>query len=338
MINSQKIHGIVPSDVLIRTAIIAGLNDLRNNTFLLDYVFNWYNTDTLTNGTYGDKEKQRAKNWFLTNDIAVSMNYRVDEPKFPMISIALQSSGEDQATLGDVNYDTVEEQPASDFNIKIDPVLGPFTPSYDSVKGVVTLPTGFVTDNVVLNQILYSPNANQGFIITDILSSNQLVIATGLNIDFTNAIVTPIDAFYVVSIESVMFKETYQLKCFAMNDPIYLIYLHSILLFILYRYKEEFMEKRGFDRSIPSSGPLYIHKLPQSDNELVFARDVTLTGYCRQYWPKMISPKMQGTLINGIEIISGTTTPQSFLALAQQQGWGMTGDDDSGNDPDDGIG
>jgi hypothetical protein len=333
MITSQNIHGIVPSDILIRTAIIAGLKDLRDNPFLLDYVFNWYSTDDLTKNIYGDSEKRRAKNWFLNNEISVSMNFRTDDPKFPMIAIGLQSSSEDQATLGDVNYDVSEETPSSEFGIKIDPILGPFTPTYDPVTGYVIIPDGFSTSEVFVNQILFSPSIKEGFVITDVLSDNRFVIQTGLNVDFTNAIIMPIDSFYVVSIESCLFKETYLLKCFAQSDPVNLLYLHSILVFILYRYKQEFLEKRGFDRQVTSSGPMYVHQLPQSQNEMTFGRDVTLTGYCRQYWPKMISPKIQGVKINGIEIVSGTTTPDALLALVQAQGWHMLDDNFDGIGP-----
>jgi hypothetical protein len=316
---------MVPSDVLIRTAIIAGLDDLRRNTFLLDYVFNWFDNDDLTNELYGRGEKQRAKEWFINTNIEVSMNYRADDPKFPLISIGLQSSSEDLSTLGDVNYDTMEDVPADEVSVSPNLILGPFTPSaYDPVTGNVSLPAGMNTSSVFLNQILYNPRKAEGFTILDILDSQTFRIQTGVHTNFTDALVLPIDTFYVAKLESCLFKQTFSIKCFVQGDPVKLLYLHSLLDFILLRYKEQYLEGRGFDRSIISSGPVYQYR--DMGVEMTFARDVTLTGYCRQYWPKLISPKIQGVAINGIRILGGSRTPDALLADVLGQGWWMEDD------------
>lgn len=97
--------------------------------------------------------------------------------------------------------------------------------------------------------------------------------------------------------------------------------------FILLRYKETLLEARGFERSTISTGPLYNYS--ETDKEMVFVRDITLSGYVRQYWPKMISPKIQGIKIHGIEILGGSLSPPSMLSMVNQQGWGLKGDFDA---------
>lgn len=327
MINSLKSFGWVPSDVLVRTAITSALDDLRKNPFLLDYIFQWFASDDLTNNVYGETERQRAKKWFLNTEIFILMNYRADDPKFPCVSVGLQSSVEDLSTLGDVNYDTQEEVQASDVGI-ISPLIqvGPFTPkSYDPTTGIVVFPDNLSTDIVFVNQILTDVTNNVGYVIRDVLDESSIKIDPNLlNVNLTNSYIAPIDSFYVTAIESCLFKQTFSLKCFAQSEPVHLLYLHTIIEFILFRYKELLLEGRGFDRSTVASGPVYIFS--ETEKELTFGRDITLTGYVRQYFPKSINPKIQGFKIHGIEILGGTATPVGLLSTVKAQGWGMPGD------------
>ena len=105
-----------------------------------------------------------------------------------------------------------------------------------------------------------------------------------------------------------------------------MIYLHSIVQFILLRYKQAFLEERGFDRSTISSGPIYQYTGGQNIAELFWSRDITINGYCRQYWPKIITSKLNGIKLNGIEIIGEPSTPKALLPQIHEQGWGMDGD------------
>jgi hypothetical protein len=328
MIKSTRSHGMVPSDILIRGAIMAGLDDLRKNSFLLDYIFMWYANDDLTNKTYGEAERQRAKKWFLNTEIFVSMNYRADDVKFPLVSIGLQSSTEDFATLGDVNYETQEDVPSEEISATPEILMGPFTPkSYDSTTGTVTLPDNLDTGNIFVNTILVDVVNGNGYPVIQVNEGSTFKIASGVTANFTNAFIAPIDSFYVAQLESCLFKQTFSIKLFAQNDPLYVLYLQSIIESILMRYKETLLEARGFDRSTHSVGPLYNYS--ETDKDMVWARDITLSGYVRQYWPKMISPKIQGIKIHGIEILGGSVTPSGLLSLVNSQGWGMEGDFDA---------
>jgi len=73
--------GIHQSDVIIRTAIIAALADLRANPWKLDYVFSSLPKDTLTAKSYGEKDIAQAKRWFLSTEIPVTMVPRIDKAK-----------------------------------------------------------------------------------------------------------------------------------------------------------------------------------------------------------------------------------------------------------------
>lgn len=132
--------GIAQTDIIVRTAIIAGLADLRANPDLLDYVFASLPRDALTYRQYGEEQVSLAKEWFLSQEIPVFMNTRMDDSKLPCITIAMTGSSETEETLGDVSYQPAEEaiqQPTLVYS-------GPFTPlSYDAVTGYLRLPSDF---------------------------------------------------------------------------------------------------------------------------------------------------------------------------------------------------
>lgn len=283
---NTKAYGIFQSDVIIRSAIMAALTHLRQNPWLLDYVFASLLKDPLTEQAYGAKEVANAKAWFLATDIPVIMDTRIGEPKLPAISIGLVESKETEATLADKHYDTQEDSPTSW------PVLaGPFTPKYNMVSGEITL-----TDNVI-NQV---GGILPGMFILDseghchtILNVNGNVITINpLMADFTNAYIKDAKPIMVTDLESLNFRETYRIGCHVQGEPVLLTYLHSIVVFILLAYKEALLEARGFERSEISSGEFARNS--NIDPENAYSRVLSITGYARSYWPKTAFMRIRG--------------------------------------------
>lgn len=318
--------GILQSDILIRTAIIEAFQELRKNPWLLDFVFSWLIADDLTRAQYGEKELQEAKNWFLNSEIAVTMSYRVDAPQIPCVAIELVDSVEDTATLGDVNL----EGPYEDINgtetvIQPQPVLGPFTPrSYDSVTGKLILPSNLNTNQVFEGNIVYDVKTNKGYQIVSVADDTTFYINPGVNANFTNAYIAPLSSFFTVFLESLAFRENYRIRCYVNTAPVHLTFLHSILLFQMLRKKEDLLEARGFERSTVSSGPIGAWE-GEGNKELTWYRDITTTGYVRQYWPKKITPKLDGISF-GIKIMDSGATPPAIQSQVINQGWELEDD------------
>lgn len=65
MINPPIATGIVSGDILIQAGIQAALDDIRQNPWLLDYVYAWLPADDLTKNAYCDSERTVAKKWVL---------------------------------------------------------------------------------------------------------------------------------------------------------------------------------------------------------------------------------------------------------------------------------
>ena len=324
-------NGILASDILIRSALIEGFNRLKTDPWLLDFVFAWIMNDPLTSKEYGEREAQDAKDWFLNTEFTFTMAYRHDRPQLPAVGIELVESNElPVASLGDIHSSPTEDIDATEVVIKPHPVLGPFTPKlYDLTQGLVTLPDDLTTTNLFENNIFYDSKANVGYPILEIVDETSFLIQAGVQANFTKAFVAPISSFYIAHLESSQFQETYRLRCYINSTPVHLSFLHSALVFVLKKYNQDLLEARGFERSSVSSQSI---TLAQGNDgpELIYARDVVITGFVRQYWPKTLTSKIDGILAYPIRIMDTTETPDAQKAKQKDVGWYELNDDPTG--------
>jgi hypothetical protein len=309
----SEINGIFQPDVIIRTALLAGIKDIRANPWLLNYVFNSLPQDALTTGEYGASAVEEAKKWFLDNDVKVSLDVRLDQAVTPCVTIGLMSHDEVENTIGDVHYEPVEEA-GSDW-----PVLaGPFSPTaYSQATGIMSLPAS-VTELVSLStQMVIVDARGNSYPITEVFDDGSISIQQNTVADFSNAVVKAAKTPMLVAIESASFRDTYQIGCHAAGEPIYAIYLQSIVEFILLRYRESFLEARGFERSAVAAGDF--HKRDDlSEPESFFSRYITLTGYVRNSWPKgrgyrMLSSSGTVQIIDGQHVPVDDPTTQNWV-------------------------
>lgn len=304
---STSTLGIFQSDIIIRTAIMQGLAELRSNSWMLDYAFASLKHDTLTAKAYGEKEIENAKKWFLSSEIPVFMAYRIDEATFPCISIALHESTEVENTIGDVHYDVKEDHDAPRPT-----VYGPFIPlDYSVANGTITLPS--TTSSVFPGMVVVDRKGREHTIL-ETPTGSTVKLASGTVADFTNATVKPRSPAYVVTLESAGFKESYSLGLHVNKNDVHLSYLHSIVTFVLLRNRQALLEARGFERSSISSSDM--SKNEAFDNELIFSRYITVSGSVRQYWPKERLRKIDGLnmgLVPSVVGIDGETLDASQI-------------------------
>lgn len=279
--------GIHQSDIIIRSAIILAIEDMRANPWLLDWVFTSLPRDTDTAQEYGFAEAERAKEWFLRTNIAVFLNTHVNDLKFPCVSISLQSSGESETQLGDVHYEP-NELNGSAWN----PLTPKFTPtSYDVATGRMVVPD---LPLIIARKQLVVDKLNNAYEILQVNDRNTFYITPGIIADFTGAVIKGQKPAYIAAIESVNYRETYLIGCHAQGEPVYLVYLHSIMVFILNRYKERYLERRGLERTILKSSDFA--KNDALDPEFIYSRYIELSGNVRQYWPKDITERIQAVI------------------------------------------
>lgn len=281
---ATEIKGIFQSDIIIRTAIIRALELMRANPSLLDAVFHSLVEDELTRNVYGEKQIELSKEWFLKTEIPVMMNFRVSESDIPCIVISLQESVEAEQTHGDVHY-VPQETTDGDWP----PLSPPFTPlAYSPTSGIMLLPANLMGDQLIAPGMLVVTRDGRQYPIVANLGDDEISLAPYTTGDFTGAIIRGATQRYVTTVESVDFKESYQIGIHVMNEPVNLLVLHSIVKFCLLKYKQELLEARGFERSVLSSTDL--RRNMEFDMEEAFVRFINITGYVRQYWPKDTKP------------------------------------------------
>ena len=283
-----RIMGIHQSDIIIRSAIEAGLADLRANPWLLDYVFASLPQDVITWRDYGEKSVQEAKKWFVNTHIPVSVMPRLDESKWPQITIELLESSEvvPETTIGDVNYEPEEE------NDSTWPALTPqFTPvSYVPSTGLVKLaaaPEAWMAKGMYIVD-----RQGQAHEIIDVIDDKTFKIDPGTVADFRMATIKGHRPTWKVAVESSSFKESYRIGIHVSGEPVHLTWLHAIVQFALLRYKQVLMEARGFERSTFGSSQVSLNERIEAEN--ILSRYVTVTGYVRQFWPKAVSRVIDG--------------------------------------------
>jgi hypothetical protein len=277
-------RGIFPGDIIIRTAIIEGINDLRRCPWLLDYVFAYLNQDELTKKQYGEIEIEQAKQWFAKHNIAVFMSTRIDDPKLPCVSIHLKSSQEQENTLGDVNYQPVESSAATWTSLTEE--MAPI--SYNKQTGKLVLPQNSMDGLIVVPGMYVVDITGNEYLIEDVITNNEIILKDAHNADIKKLTIKSAKPYFVTTIESAWFHEMYQIGCHVSSDPIHLIYLYSILMFVLLRYKQTLFEARGFERSHFAASDTVQNET--FGTEIAWSRFIDLSGFVKQYWPKAIAP------------------------------------------------
>jgi len=298
-----------------------GIEDMRKNPWLIDHMLGDLTENPYLANLYGKKHVQACKDWFLANEIELSMVLRKDHDRFPCITFNVGTSPEkdEMKTMGDLSTYTYKLMP-NEIGKPIAYIAKPFTGfSYDSLSGELTLPIpALEQDNIAAGMIVVDPDTGTGYVIREVIPEGVL-IEDGLTITATRLGIVPQYQFYWARVEHTFFQETYQIKCHAHGDPQVLLWLHSIVLYSILRYRESLLEANGFTQSSVSSGDMYIN--PYFDGgggESVYSRDISLTGMVENSWLK--SPKRVIEVINlkdpesttgytgGIKILSNLDT------------------------------
>ncbi len=296
--------GVIQSDLLIRAAITRALDEMRANPKVVENVFQSLAQDTLTSGEYGEAQIEQAKDWFLKTEIPIFMSTRIDEAKFPCISIALVESVETEATLGDVHYE-VQEDTDADWP----PIAGPFAPAaYAVSSGMMRLPASVISSIVLVPGMVIVDRVGKVHSVLEILDDDLISLTPGTVADFGAALLKGPKPKLVTPLESLNFRETYSIGLHAQGEVSHLYYLYSIVAYALLRYKETLLEGRGFERSTMAWAG--VSRNEQTEVELVFSRYCTMTGYVRQIWMK---PSSDALALSGGQILIGENNSDTIV-------------------------
>lgn len=275
--------GIFQGDIIVGSALRYGLADLRANPWLLDYAWASLPADAATARKYGEKTRQDAKDWFRANEILVLVNqFPPENPPKTCLTVHLMPSSETESRLGDVHY--VPSEPAE----AVSPALtAKFNPEYDSIGGEVTPGEDLgITPSTAMSLVDAVGNT---FPILSVAAAS-FFIQPGFH-DLRGSYLRPTLPTFAVSLESSGWQESYQIGVHALGEPVYLTYLHSIVLLILLRYRASLLEARGLQRTNLSTGaPSLMANLDPTSP--YYTRAITLSGFVEQFWPAAASERL----------------------------------------------
>ena len=171
----------------------------------------------------------------------------------------------------------------------------------------MVIPNEISSELVIVENMVVVDNIGKSHEITEVFEDGSFSIKQGTIADFSNSVIKGARPAYITFLESVVYKENYQIGVHVSGEPVYLTWLHSIIVFILLRYKQAMLESRGFERSIFNSSEFDQDLSFETEN--VFSRYISLSGFVRQYWPSAITPRINSVEIKNVKVIGGEKLP-----------------------------
>lgn len=196
-----------------------------------------------------------------------------------------------------------------------------FSPqAFDPATGTITLPPTLTTANVYPGMRVWDRVNNRHYEILEVLSDSEFTIPEDQVLNLTNAQVVNASDLFVVSMEGITYKESVRIVVSTQGDPVKTIALHQIVLFCLNKYKQDYLEARGFELPEISSSGMNGPTAGPTASQWMFQRTINVRGLVRYYWPKNISPAIQG--ISVTPSFDAPLPPEGEVEdQTVQQGW-----------------
>jgi hypothetical protein len=333
--------GIFQGDIIIKTAIELGIEDMRKNLWLIDHMFEDLTTNEYLKEKYSG-QIEACKEWITNNKIEFYMALRADKDKTPCITISMGPSPEkeDMKSMADQSTETVLLMPNT-IGKPIPYIVKPFVPeSYDQSTGEMVIPDCIKgTDGIAVGMILVDPATGNGYGILEVTSTG-IMLEAGLELNAGKFGILPQHQIYKARVEHSFFQETYNIVCHAHGDPQNLLWLWSIALYSIMRYRESLLEFSGFGQSIISNSDVMEDgNYGGVSGEEVYKRVITITGQVENTWIKtprryiesiVLKEKNKTGFQGGLTIISNENSP-AFIDKTNES-WTTAIDDDTEDD------
>ena len=280
--NGPDTQGIFQTDVILQTAILAGLKELKQKPWLLDYVWPNLASDPLTKDIYGQQEIDQAKKWVLNTNIPVFLNTRIDDFRGTCVSIAMASSEEEHNTLADTHYVPFVSTFTPNNMLNLSAAFQPT--SFDPATGSITLPDSVAASVNFFPGMYLVNDAGESFQIIETPADNLIIISAPNQVpDMSVVTLQAPPNSWTIQMESQWMKETYHIGCHVETEPVHLLYLHSIVLFILLRNRKPLLEGRGIELTRVESQDF--GRDEGLNGVWVYRRYIEMEGKVRHFWP-----------------------------------------------------
>jgi hypothetical protein len=310
--------GALPTDILIRTALEAAIQDMRRNAYLLNDCFGGLANDLVSKAEYGPKEPAKALEFITKNNIPVFLPFRPDGITVPCVLInqIAASEASNRASLADDGEDNSFDPVLA--GRPVHRILPEMNPTYDITNGQLTIPTDHNTYQIAPGMFLVTATGNK-YQIQSTIDDQTIQLQTGITEDLRNSYVTPAPNNWLAHREQLFFTESWSITVIG-AEPVQAGWLRQFISYCLGRYREAYLEGRGFAISSFQSGPVVTSSVPNC-----YEAKFTLSGDVEQSWIKYVAPKFT-RVEGGIKILDMPKTPIVYEDEAAKQGWSSVND------------
>lgn len=289
-LDAADFWGIFQGDVIVRAAIVRGLKRLRESPWQLDLAMSSLLYDELTRDVYGEKEVLAARQWFLSTDVKVVLGRRrAGRLTFPCITCAPAQSAEAENTLADLHYQSDVPMPEGLGEIKGGPAssvipLGRYYGDrWDASSGWLWWRLAFDTK--------FSPGVGmrvQGRdqTVREVVAADQgrVQLSPAGAADLREFVLLASPKVARIQIEQCANVESWEIGAHVNTEDVHLTYLATATKLLLFLYREELLEGRGFERTFVSGGRIEVTEAPGPLT--IYSRYYTLQGVSRDSWAK----------------------------------------------------
>lgn len=313
--------GIFQGDVILRTGLMACIEDLRRNPYFLQFCFASLAQDQLSKDEYGQKEIDRAVEWFQrTNIWVINSPTKPDNIDFPCVTIFDAGGREktESTTIGDVNYDT--EEP---LDLYWPILVGPITPiSYDFQTGNVVFSN--FNDKILVPGMLLVTFDDKSYPILEVDSDTfTITIAAGTVLNLAGCTIRPVKPSQIVTLKGVENTSNFVFMCHVQGATVHLHYLFSIIKFCLYKYKKQYFEARGFELTKVDWGEFKQNEVFPAED--VYTQSIIVSGVTRDWWPETVYDRIESVITQ--PRVEGMALPLTEAQLAEQPWIGSENED-----------
>lgn len=308
------------TDLYMTRAIQLMLKDLRKNRFLVDDVLCDVTTDPMLKDLYGKKEVEKF-NLLVDKEIQVNVEHAIDMAKLPAIAIRVGGGTEDTSRTGDALSDGFRSEKVDTRTlggIYVTPriIIGPTTPeAFDSTTGKIVFPEGISLSRVFDGMNVYDEVNKQAYPIVTVMDDYTLFIEPGKKPNLNGMTIRGKEETASHTRKEFFANENVTFICCAV-DPVEVIYLYQMLMYLIGRHRLNFFETKNFRTTVVQYTPIY--KLTDDPN-FVFARDITLSGTVEHSYIESTNRPIDG-MSNDVRI-SDMKSPTAIIQQVSGQGW-----------------
>ncbi len=302
-------------DLRIKAALTLGLEDIAKNDWLIDDILG----DTISNEYmrrfYGSQIAS-CKQWLLNNRVNIMLSeQQADKLEFPAITIEIGTIDEkmEMRHMGDLSTQSIKLLP-NNINKPIPYVIRPtITGTYSPTTGVFVFNEMVDLNNVSPGMVLVDPINGVGYVIQGVTAANQINLLTGLTIPNVTFGIIPEYQYYDAKIGHAFMQESYRVGCHGMDQQTTL-WLHSISMYLLLRYRQSLLEAQGGAESIIKSSKMYANADYSDAGQVIWTREINLSLQSESRWIAQPHRIIENIAIGngngyegGIKIISNIT-------------------------------